>query len=184
LRTFIAIDVTDEVRKVAEEVTEKLMRRGFTLSRVTEEVCRRLGIRARIIPMTDDKVDTFVVTDRGEMHIQEFLVLHRGEPEVRAIHFPGLGSARPAPGVIEAIRGANLIIIGPSNPVNSIGPILGVNGVAKAMMETDAVKIAVSPLIRGKPGRQSPHRPRGAGFLVHKQQENQAWDEGKDKLRR
>ena len=97
--------------------------------------------------MSDERVETFVETPAGEISFQEFFVKERWVPEVLAVRFAGVENSRPAPGVIEAIHAADAIVICPSNPVTSIGPILAVPGIRDALKVADAPVIGVSPLI-------------------------------------
>jgi LPPG:FO 2-phospho-L-lactate transferase len=128
------------------------LRRGRSLSRVTTEICARHGLSVRILPMTDDRVRTMVdVGTRRPLPFQEYLVKRGARPPVRGIRFVGVGRARPARGVISAIRCAGTVIIPPSNPVVSIAPILRLRGVRAALRSTRARIVAVSPLVRGKP---------------------------------
>jgi LPPG:FO 2-phospho-L-lactate transferase len=101
--------------------------------------------------MTDDEVETWIVTDEGEMHIQEYLVKRGMKPKVKGVSIKGIEEARPAPGVIQAIEEASGIIVCPSNPIISIGPILQVRGVREALKRTRAKVIAISPLVGGAP---------------------------------
>lgn len=129
-----------------------LRNRGFTLSEITNRVAKAFGINnIMIIPMTDDEVETWVMTDEGEMHIQEYLVKRGMKPEVKGGSIKGIENARPAPGVIQAIEEASGIIVCPSNPIISIGPILQVRGVREALKRTRAKVIAISPLVGGAP---------------------------------
>jgi len=129
--------------------TDKL-RQGKLVSEITLEVCRRLGVRSTILPMTDAYAPTRVMTDEGELHFQEYFVRRRCEPRVRSIRFDGIEAAKPAPGVLEAILDADGIIVCPSNPFISIGPILAVPGVRDALLETRAKVVAITPIIGGK----------------------------------
>ena len=126
------------------------LREGRTLSEVTEELRRRFRLGCRLLPMSDDSVPTQIVTDGGVLPFQEYLVKHRAEGRVKEIRFEGVERARPAPGVVEAIRESSALIICPSNPLISIGPILAVNGVREALGSTSARVIAVSPVVGGK----------------------------------
>ncbi len=126
------------------------LRSGRSLSEVTDGVRRALGVRARVLPMTDAYTPTRVVTDEGEMHFQEYFVRRRCEPRVREIRFDNIESAEPAPGVVSAILEATAVIICPSNPFISIGPILAVPGVRDALRETRATVAAITPIIGGK----------------------------------
>lgn len=129
-----------------------LQLRGFSPSETTKEVARRFGLtEITLIPMTEDKVETWINTDIGEIHFQEYYIKHKMEPEVYGINIKGIRDAGPAPKVINSILNAELVIICPSNPIISIGPILKVKGIREALISSDAKKIAVSPLIAGKP---------------------------------
>jgi LPPG:FO 2-phospho-L-lactate transferase len=127
-----------------------LIKEGATLSQAMDSIRTALGVRARMFPMSDDPVSTMLDTDEGRMHLQEYLVRRRCEPRLKAIVFENVERARPAPGVIEAIETANGIVISPSNPLISIGPILAVPGVREALRKRRAHVAAVCPLIGGK----------------------------------
>jgi LPPG:FO 2-phospho-L-lactate transferase len=124
------------------------LRAGQRLSQVTREFCQAWGIKTTVLPATDDPVPTIVITEQGELAFQEYFVALRCEPAVTGFRFEGIETARPAPGVLEAIRQADGVIICPSNPWVSIDPILAVPGVWKAVREKPV--IAVSPIIGGK----------------------------------
>jgi LPPG:FO 2-phospho-L-lactate transferase len=126
------------------------LRAGRTLSEITDHVRRSLGVSPVILPMTDDYTPTRVVTDEGEMHFQEYFVRRRCEPRVREIRFDNIESASPAPGVTSAILEADAVVVCPSNPFISIGPILAVPGVLDAMKATRARVIAITPIIGGR----------------------------------
>ncbi|MDH7596601.1 MAG: 2-phospho-L-lactate transferase [Methanothrix sp.] len=126
-----------------------VIRRGGTLSDATEVMREALGIRSGVFPMSDDSVSTIIKTPLGEMHFQEFWVERRGEPEVLGVRFDGIDGARPSSGFLEALRKEETVIIGPSNPVTSIGPILSLKGVRDAVREKTTV--AVSPLNGDRP---------------------------------
>lgn len=125
------------------------LRNGNSLSEVTDTIRRSLAVRSTILPMTDGYTPTRVVTDEGEMHFQEYFVRRRCEPRVREILY-GAASTPPAPGVLTAILESDAVIICPSNPFISIGPILGVPGIREALKETTAEVIAVTPIIGGR----------------------------------
>ena len=126
-----------------------LLRGGKSLSAVTAELAHRIGVRTRILPMSDDRVATMIETPAGTLNFQEYFVHERHQVEVRAIRFDGAGQARPAPGVIEGIESAEAVILAPSNPVTSIGPILAVPGIRDALRRTSASVTAVSPIVGG-----------------------------------
>ena len=122
---------------------------GEKLSRITADFCKTWGIKTKILPMTDDRVHTRVDTlEHGELPFQDYFVRLRCEPKVRGFRFEGIESAKPAPGVIEAIEEADALIICPSNPWVSIQPILAVTGVRSAL---EAKRVAaISPIIGGQ----------------------------------
>jgi LPPG:FO 2-phospho-L-lactate transferase len=126
-----------------------LLRQGLTLSAVTAELARRMGILTRVFPMSDDRVATMVDTPGGTLNFQEYFVRERHQVEARAVHFDGADDSRPAPGVLKAIASAEAVILAPSNPVTSIGPILAVPGIRDALRHTSAPVVAVSPIIGG-----------------------------------
>lgn len=125
----------------------KLLREGLKLSEVTERMRLALGVRAKLLPMSDQTVESRVTTPRGEISFQEFFVKERWAAEVKAVRFAGAEQSAPAPGVIEAIRAASGIIVCPSNPITSIGPILAVPGIRAALERVSVPVVAVSPLI-------------------------------------
>ena len=128
----------------------RALRAGQTLSAITAEVARRLGTSVRILPMSDDPVRTRIETPDGWLDFQEYFVREKAQPEVRAIAYVGAERARPAPGVLEAVRDADLVLVCPSNPVTSVGPILAVPGVVEALRASRNV-VGVSPIIGGAP---------------------------------
>ena len=126
------------------------LRRGSTLTEVTAHLASSLGVGSTVLPMTDAYTPTRVATEEGEMHFQEYFVGRRCAPRVTGIRFDGIETAAPAAGVIAAIQTADAVIVCPSNPFISIGPILAVPGVRAALQETDARVIAVTPIIGGR----------------------------------
>ena len=127
-----------------------LIEEGRTLSEVAEAIRVALGVKARILPMSNEPVPTIIETNEGAMHFQKYLVKRRAEPIVEGIRFAGAEAARPAPGVLEAIREASRIIICPSNPLISIGPILEVPGVREELRARKQDVLAVCPIVGGK----------------------------------
>jgi LPPG:FO 2-phospho-L-lactate transferase len=128
-----------------------LLKKGLKLSQVTRVICRSLGLKANIIPMTDDKVETWVETDAGLMHFQEYLVKRGARDRVLGVKYVGVENASPAEGVIDAILNSNLIIVCPSNPIVSIGTILSIKGVRETLRKSRARKVAISPIVSGAP---------------------------------
>jgi LPPG:FO 2-phospho-L-lactate transferase len=114
------------------------------------QIARGVGAVARVLPMSDDPVRTRVMTGGQWKGLQEFLILEGGQPEVEAVEIEGITAASPTPEVLEAIDGAELIVVGPSNPVISIGPILALGGIRQAIAGSRAPVIAVSPYVAGR----------------------------------
>jgi LPPG:FO 2-phospho-L-lactate transferase len=127
-----------------------MMSSGATLSQAIESIRTALRVSARVLPMSDDPVCTMLETNEGVMHLQEYLVRRRCEPVIRGIEIRGAFSAKPAPSVIDAIAGADIVVIAPSNPLISIAPILGVPGIRAALRERRETVAAVCPLVGGK----------------------------------
>ena len=132
-------------------VRTRALRAGQALSAITAELARRHGVAARILPMSDDPVRTRIETPDGWLDFQEYFVREKAQPSVRAIAYVGAERARPAPGVLDAIRDADLVLICPSNPVTSVGPILAVPGIVDALARTTAPVVGVSPIVAGAP---------------------------------
>jgi LPPG:FO 2-phospho-L-lactate transferase len=130
--------------------TERL-RAGRSLTEVTEAIRRALGVRSRILPASDSPVATRILTPGGWLGFQEFFVKEKARVEVLDVAYGGAEMASPAPGVLEAIRTATAVVICPSNPITSIGPILAVPGIAEALASTPARVLAISPIVGGAP---------------------------------
>jgi LPPG:FO 2-phospho-L-lactate transferase len=120
---------------------------GRALADVTAEIARRLGVRAAVLPMSDDRVRTRIRTPAGWLTFQEYFVREKARVEVLEVAYEGAAQSGPAPGVIAAIADADAVVVCPSNPVTSVGPILAVPGVAAALAATRARVVAVSPII-------------------------------------
>ena len=114
------------------------------------QIARALGVEARVLPMSEARVRTWVTTDAGRRGLQEYLILDRGRPEVRGVELEGIAEAKPTPEVLAALAEAEAIVIGPSNPVISIGPILAVPGIREAIAASGAPVVAVSPYVAGE----------------------------------
>ena len=127
-----------------------LLRRGLPLSEVTSRIVRSLGVRSRIMPMSDDRVRTWVETDQGRLDFQTYFVKRQSRDQVRGVEFVGAETAKPSPGVVEEIRAAKAVIVAPSNPIISIGPILAVPGIRESLRNTKATVAAVSPIVAGR----------------------------------
>lgn len=127
-----------------------MLAQGQSLSQVTASFAARWGIAARILPMSDQQVATMLETDRGPLEFQRYFVEQRCAPAVRSIRFEGAAQAEPAPGVVDAILSADVVLIAPSNPFLSVDPLLAVPALRLALENAAAPIIAVSPLIGGK----------------------------------
>ncbi|WP_174254844.1 2-phospho-L-lactate transferase CofD family protein, partial [Acidisphaera sp. S103] len=125
---------------------------GESLSAVTADLCRRMGVGPRVVPMTDDPVRTRLLTDLGWLDFQEYFVHRRCEPVVSQLQFQGAGAARPHPAFLAALADESLeaVVICPSNPFISVEPILAIPGVREALIACKAPIIAVSPIIAGR----------------------------------
>jgi LPPG:FO 2-phospho-L-lactate transferase len=128
---------------------------GETLSEVTARIADRFGVGSRLLPMSDDRVETrvVVVADGAELdlHFQEYWVRRGARDEVKGVRYEGAASARPAPGVLEAIRGADAIVLCPSNPVASLGPILAVPGIREGLAARRDRVVGISGIVGGAP---------------------------------
>lgn len=126
------------------------LRAGAPLSAVTAELNRALGVRARVVPVTDDRVATLVDTPGGRLGFQEYFVGRQHADDVVGLVYDGIEAARPAPGVVEAVRDARVVVVAPSNPFLSVAPVLGVPGVREALVGSRAHRVAVSPIVGGR----------------------------------
>jgi LPPG:FO 2-phospho-L-lactate transferase len=124
-------------------------REGASLSTVTAEITAAWGLGLRILPMSDDRVETRIHTELGELGFQEYFVGHHHAIAVRGVHFAGIDDARPAPGVLEAIATSDVVVLAPSNPIVSIGPVVAVPGILEALHQRRDHTVAVSPIVAG-----------------------------------
>jgi LPPG:FO 2-phospho-L-lactate transferase len=131
-------------------VRTQALRAGVPLSAVTRRLGEALGVETVLIPATDDELRTWLDTPAGSFPFQEWFVARGHRDEVDAVRFEGAEDASPAPGVLEALRAADVILIAPSNPYVSVGPILAVGGIRAALAEREVPCVAVSPLIGGR----------------------------------
>jgi len=125
----------------------QLLSDGHTLTEATRIIAKKLGVGARVLPMSDQAVETRIQTSAGELSFQEFFVKRRYQDKVSSVEFDGSVDAKAAPGIIEAIAAAEAILIAPSNPITSIGPILAVPGIREALINAEGKVAAVSPMI-------------------------------------
>jgi LPPG:FO 2-phospho-L-lactate transferase len=131
-------------------VRTELLRAGATLAEATARIATALGLRAHLLPATNDPLRTFLETPAGTFPFQTWFVGRGHRDEVDAVHYAGAPEARPAPGVLESIADADVILLAPSNPYVSIGPILAVDAVRRALETRTAPCVAVSPLVGGR----------------------------------
>lgn len=128
----------------------RLRHEGLRATEIARRIARQLEVAVRILPATDDEVQTMVRTDSGWLNFQEYLVRERCRPQIREIRYSRSEKARPSKEVLRAIEESDLIVIAPSNPIASIGPILAVPGIREALAKTTVRKIAVSPIVGGR----------------------------------
>lgn len=128
-----------------------LLHQGKTLSEITDDLRTRLGLRLRILPMSNQPVQTHIQTPGGLLHFEEYFVKRRCSDPVQDVQFVGVETAEPAPGVLDALKEAEAILLAPSNPIVSIGSILAVPGIHDALHEASGMVVAVSPLVGGAP---------------------------------
>ena len=137
-------DLGTLVRRTAQ------LRRGATLTQVMADMATALGVPSRIIPATDDRLRTRILTDDGDLEFQRYFVERGQRDEVRGISFEGVAEAHPAYAALEALRDAQLVVIGPSNPIVSVEPILAVPGMRDAVATASAPRVGVSPIVAGR----------------------------------
>ena len=128
----------------------QLLKEGWGLSDVTRELCRRLDIQQDVVPMSDSKVRTMVETDEGDLPFQVYFVQRGCQPVARKVHFTASSDAVPAPGFISALEKSELLVLCPSNPFLSIGPVLSLPGVRHRIETFTGTRVAVSPIVGGK----------------------------------
>src|SRR3954465_963552 len=129
----------------------RLLAEGKTLSEATAVISQKLGVKARVLPMSNSRVETRVDTPIGELSFEEYFVQRWYQDPVNSVRFAGASDAEPAPGVVDAITSADAVIIAPSNPVTSIGPILAVPGIHNALLQPRGKIAAISPIVGNAP---------------------------------
>ena len=127
-----------------------MLKNGKNLSDITKWMCEKFAVEAKVIPVTDNTVETRISTNKGELHLQEYWVKYRGKDEVEGIQYIGADKARPNPEAINAMHDSKLVIIAPGNPLTSIGPMLSIKGVRKELSKIKKKVVAVSPIIGDK----------------------------------
>jgi LPPG:FO 2-phospho-L-lactate transferase len=131
-------------------IRTNMLKAGKNLSEITEWMRVRYGIPSKIIPATNSPIETKILTDKGEMNIQQFWVKHRGEPKVRRVFYKGSKKARISPEIIRTIKESEMIVVAPANPITSIAPILSIKVLKKNLIEERKKIVAISPLIGDK----------------------------------
>ncbi len=126
-----------------------LFKKGFSKAEITMKIAEKMGIISHLIPMTNESVQTIITTDSGEMHFEEFFIRYNCKPRILDIKFQGIDKAKPVKGVLDYIKNAERVLICPSNPVVSIGTILTIPGIRKALKDIKQKVIAISPIIEG-----------------------------------
>jgi len=135
-------------RDTATHLTRtNMLKNGKSLSYITKWMCEKLSIEIKIVPVTDNTIETRIITDRGDLHLQEFWVKHRGLDEVKGIEYQGAEKVRPNPDAMNAIHDSSLIVIAPGNPLTSIGPMLAIKGIRKELAKKKNKVVAVRPII-------------------------------------
>ncbi len=135
-------------RDTATHLTRtNMLKNGKSLSDITKWMCEKFAIEIKLIPVTDNAIETRIITNKGAMHIQEFWVKHRGLDSVEGIEYKGADKARPNPDAVNAIHDSSLVIIAPGNPLTSIGPILAIKGIRKELAKKKNKVVAISPII-------------------------------------
>ncbi|GBE54311.1 MAG TPA: 2-phospho-L-lactate transferase [Euryarchaeota archaeon] len=129
----------------------KLLKDGNTLEEATELIASGYGVGINVLPMSNNRVETVIVTPDGELNLQEFLVLNKAMPEVKTVYYRNIERASACKAAVKAVKKADLIIIGPSNPVTSIGPIISLQNIKEVLKDRKEKIIAVSPLVGSSP---------------------------------
>ncbi len=140
----------------------QLLAQGMSLAEATRVLGAAWQIRADLLPMSNDPVRTVIATDEGLLAFQDYVVRRRGEPRVEAIAYEGIDSACCAPGVLTAVTDSDLVLLAPSNPIGSLGPILALPGMSAALRSRPAPVVAVTPVVAARPPRTPPERSRYA----------------------
>jgi len=131
-------------------IRTNMLKNGKNLSDITKWMCEKFAVAAKIIPVTDNTIETRIITNKGELHLQEYWVKYRGKDKVEGIQYVGADKARPNPAAVNSIHDSDLVILAPGNPLTSIGPMLQIKGIRKELSKSKKKVVAVSPLITGK----------------------------------
>ncbi|MBT4454648.1 MAG: 2-phospho-L-lactate transferase, partial [Candidatus Nitrosopelagicus sp.] len=131
-------------------IRTNMLKNGKNLSDITQWMCEKFAVESKVIPITDNTLETRIKANGEDLHLQEFWVKHRGRGTIEGIEYVGADKARPNPDAISAIQDAELVVIAPGNPLTSIGPMMGIKGVRKELTKNKKKVVAVSPLIGNK----------------------------------
>ena len=131
-------------------IRTNMLKNGKNLSDITQWMCEKFAVESKVIPITDNTVETRITSNGEDLHLQEFWVKHRGRGNIEGIQYVGADKARPNPDAISAIQDAELVVIAPGNPLTSIGPMMGIKGVRKELTKNKKKVVSVSPLIGNK----------------------------------
>ena len=129
----------------------EMMKAGLTLSEVTQQLAKHLKVHQKLLPASDEHIETRIQTPEGDMHLQEFWVKRKGTPNVLGVSYRGPENPQPAPDVVEAIHDADKVVICPANPVTSIGPILHIPSIREVLTKVRSHVVAVSPIVNNRP---------------------------------
>ena len=128
-------------------IRTNMLKNGKNLSDITQWMCEKFAVESKVIPITDNTIETRITANGEDLHLQEFWVKHRGRGTIEGIQYVGADKARPNPEAISAIQDAELVVIAPGNPLTSIGPMMGIKGVRKELTKNKKKVVSVSPLI-------------------------------------
>ena len=128
-------------------IRTNMLKNGKNLSDITEWMCKRFAIEAKVLPITDNTLETRITSNGEELHLQEFWVKHRGKGPIEGIQYIGADKARPLPSAINAIQDSELVVIAPGNPLTSIGPMINIKGIRKELSKNKRKVVAISPII-------------------------------------
>ena len=128
-------------------IRTNMLKNGKNLSDITEWMCKRFAIETKVLPITDNTLETRITSNGEELHLQEFWVKHRGKGPIEGIQYIGADKARPLPSAINAIQDSELVVIAPGNPLTSIGPMINIKGIRKELSKNKRKVVAISPII-------------------------------------
>lgn len=131
-------------------IRTNMLKNGKNLADITKWMCEKFAVEAKVMPVTDNTIETRITTNKGEMHLQEFWVKYKGKDKVEGIQYIGADKARPNPEAVNAIHDSEMVIIAPGNPLTSIGPMLQIKGIRKELAKNRRKVVAVSPILGNK----------------------------------